>query len=105
MSNTGRADRRSRGALATAIALSVGCAQIAYVTAQNTPEASNMAQKKVSSEALSQKQQSIPLIAAAMATSDMPKLSTALNRGLDAGLTISEAKEILVQLYAYAGFP
>ncbi|WP_435406049.1 carboxymuconolactone decarboxylase family protein [Pseudomonas siliginis] len=29
----------------------------------------------------------------------------ALNRGLDAGLTISESKEILVQLYAYAGFP
>jgi alkylhydroperoxidase/carboxymuconolactone decarboxylase family protein YurZ len=28
-----------------------------------------------------------------------------LNQGLDAGMTISEAKEILVQLYAYAGFP
>src|SRR5687767_1166691 len=28
-----------------------------------------------------------------------------LNQGLDAGLTISGAKEILVQLYAYAGFP
>jgi alkylhydroperoxidase/carboxymuconolactone decarboxylase family protein YurZ len=28
-----------------------------------------------------------------------------LNQGLDAGMTIAEAKEILVQLYAYAGFP
>ena len=46
-----------------------------------------------------------PLIAAAMATSDMPKLNAALNQGLDAGLTVSEGKEILVQLYAYAGFP
>ncbi|MDU8544088.1 carboxymuconolactone decarboxylase family protein [Pseudomonas syringae group sp. J248-6] len=54
---------------------------------------------------LSGKQQAIPLIAAFMATSDMPKLDSALNQGLDAGLTISEAKEILVQLYAYAGFP
>lgn len=53
----------------------------------------------------SAKQQAIPLIAAAMATSDMPGLDAALNRGLDAGLTISEAKEILVQLYAYSGFP
>lgn len=40
-----------------------------------------------------------------MATSDMPKLNAALNQGLDVGLTISEAKEVLVQLYAYAGFP
>ena len=56
-------------------------------------------------EPLSARQQAIPLIAAAMATSDMPGLERALNRGLDAGLSISEAKEILVQLYAYAGFP
>ena len=28
-----------------------------------------------------------------------------MNQGLDAGLTVSDAKEILVQLYAYAGFP
>jgi alkylhydroperoxidase/carboxymuconolactone decarboxylase family protein YurZ len=57
------------------------------------------------SQTLTARQQAIPLIAASMASSDMPRLNTALNRGLDAGLTISEAKEILVQLYAYAGFP
>jgi len=57
------------------------------------------------SETLSARQQAIPLIAAAMAASDSPKLNAALARGLDAGLTISEAKEVLVQLYAYAGFP
>lgn len=57
------------------------------------------------SQALSPKQQAIPLMAAAMATSNMPQLNVALNRGLDAGLTISEAREILVQLYAYTGFP
>jgi len=57
------------------------------------------------SDALSAKQRAIPLIAASMAASDMPKLNTALNQGLDAGMTISEAKEVLVQLYAYAGFP
>ncbi len=57
------------------------------------------------SETLSARQQAIPLMAAFMASSDMPRLSAALSRGLDAGLTVSEAKEVLVQLYAYAGFP
>jgi alkylhydroperoxidase/carboxymuconolactone decarboxylase family protein YurZ len=32
-------------------------------------------------------------------------LKPALNDGLDAGLTVKEIKEILVQLYAYVGFP
>jgi quercetin dioxygenase-like cupin family protein/alkylhydroperoxidase/carboxymuconolactone decarboxylase family protein YurZ len=54
---------------------------------------------------LSARQQAIPLIASFMATSDMPRLNAALHQGLDTGMTISEAKEILVQLYAYAGFP
>ncbi|RKS28039.1 quercetin dioxygenase-like cupin family protein [Pseudomonas sp. WPR_5_2] len=57
------------------------------------------------SETLSAKQRAIPLIAAAMATSNLSALNAALNQGLDAGLTVSEAKEILVQLYAYSGFP
>ena len=54
---------------------------------------------------LSAKQAAIPLIAAATATSDMPRLRIALTEGVNAGLTVSEAKEILVHLYAYAGFP
>lgn len=57
------------------------------------------------SETLSARQQAIPLMAAFMATSNMEKLDAALNQGLDAGLTVNEAKEILVQLYAYTGFP
>lgn len=36
---------------------------------------------------------------------DMEKLKAYLNEGLDAGLTVNEIKEILVQMYAYAGFP
>lgn len=57
------------------------------------------------SETLSARQQAIPLMAASMAASQMDKLNSALNQGLDAGITINEAKEILVQLYAYTGFP
>lgn len=63
------------------------------------------ARARPSSEMLSARQQAIPLMGAFMASSDMPRLNAALNRGLDAGLTLSEAKEVLVQLYAYAGFP
>ncbi|MGJ7602759.1 (R)-mandelonitrile lyase [Variovorax sp. LT1R20] len=73
--------------------------------AQSTEESRAMARTQPTSEILSAKQQAIPLIASFMATGDMPKLNAALNQGLDAGMTISEAKEILVQLYAYAGFP
>jgi len=58
-----------------------------------------------SATALSQKQQAIGPIAAAMAIGDLPRLNASLQQGLDAGLAISETKEILVQLYAYAGFP
>lgn len=54
---------------------------------------------------LTLKQLAIAPIAANMAIGDMPRLHDALNRGLDAGLTLSEVKEVLVQLYAYAGFP
>lgn len=56
-------------------------------------------------DGLTPRQQAIPLIASSMAISDMSKLNVALNRGLDSGMGINEAKEVLVQLYAYAGFP
>jgi hypothetical protein len=54
---------------------------------------------------LNAKERAIVPIAAFTANGDLQKLKTALNEGLDAGLTINEIKEILVQLYAYAGFP
>ncbi|MGF6369027.1 4-carboxymuconolactone decarboxylase [Paraburkholderia sp. RAU6.4a] len=57
------------------------------------------------SETLTDRQQAIVPIAAFAATGDIANLNTSLDHGLDAGLTVSEAKEILVQLYAYAGFP
>lgn len=59
----------------------------------------------VNTQALSPKQRSIVTISAFTANGDLEKLKTALNTGLDAGLTINEIKEILVQMYAYAGFP
>jgi 4-carboxymuconolactone decarboxylase len=55
--------------------------------------------------ALNQRQQSIVPIAAFTADGDIDRLKPALSKGLDAGLTVNEIKEILVQMYAYAGFP
>nr|WP_315394599.1 carboxymuconolactone decarboxylase family protein [uncultured Duganella sp.] len=54
---------------------------------------------------LSARQQAIAPIAAFGATGNLPMLRAALDQGLDAGLTVAECKELLVQLYAYAGFP
>ncbi|WP_165939993.1 carboxymuconolactone decarboxylase family protein [Dyadobacter psychrotolerans] len=54
---------------------------------------------------LNLKQQSIISISALTSSGDLENLSKQLNAGLDAGLTVEEIKEILVQLYAYCGFP
>lgn len=104
MTSTTPAERRP-GAQAVAWALSLGLSIAPAHAAQQIEETKMMTTSQPASETLSAKQQAIPLIAAAMATSDMPRLDAALNRGLDADLTVSEAKEILVQLYAYTGFP
>jgi len=63
------------------------------------------AQNMNKSQAFSSKQQGIIPIAAFTAKGDLQKLMVSLNEGLDAGLTVNEIKEILVQLYAYTGFP
>ena len=54
---------------------------------------------------LNDRQKAIIPIAAFTANGNMPKLATALNKGMDTGLTINEVKEILIHSYAYAGFP
>jgi 4-carboxymuconolactone decarboxylase len=56
-------------------------------------------------ESLNLKHQKIVPIAAFTANGDLQRLSMALNEGLDAGMTINEIKEVLIHLYAYAGFP
>lgn len=56
-------------------------------------------------ETLSKRQEAIVPIASMTAKGDTKKLHQALVEGLEAGLTVSEIKEVLTQLYAYAGFP
>ena len=55
--------------------------------------------------ALTTRQQALVAIAACEAKGNIDGLKKALNEGFDGGLTISEAKEALSQLYAYTGFP
>jgi 4-carboxymuconolactone decarboxylase len=82
-----------RALLAAALALLLGVGTFSKVQAMNN------------ALSLDAKQQSIIAIAAFTASGDMEKLNTALNSGLEAGLTVNEIKEVLVQMYAYAGFP
>ena len=56
-------------------------------------------------EKLSAREQSIISIAAITAKGDLSTLKKELNTGLEAGLTVNQVKEVIVHVYAYAGFP
>jgi alkylhydroperoxidase/carboxymuconolactone decarboxylase family protein YurZ len=94
---------------ALAVALSLGLASALSHAATNMQETQEMTRTQATapsvSETLTARQQAIVPIAAFAAAGDIAKLNTALNEALDAGLAVSDAREILVQLYAYAGFP
>ena len=99
MSNTTHARRGSFTASAVIAAIALGVGSSLAVAAEQE-------RATMSSElALSARQQSIVPIAATTASGEMSQLHQALEQGLNAGLTVSEVKEILIQLYAYAGFP
>jgi 4-carboxymuconolactone decarboxylase len=100
MSNTTHASRTNRFGWALLAFIAIGSSHLPAAHAAGEPSRATS-----SANSLSGKQQSIAPIAAAMAVGDMARLDAALNRGLDAGLTVSDVKEILVQLYAYTGFP
>lgn len=55
--------------------------------------------------ALNAKQKSIATVASYAARGNQDGLKQALTEGLNAGVTVNEFKEILVQVYAYCGFP
>ena len=54
---------------------------------------------------LTAKEKSMVSISALAGAGDLPNLEKALENGLQNGLTLNEIKELLVQVYAYAGFP
>lgn len=104
-----QSDRHSKAPLRPAVlAVTLGLvAALSQAThAQETKQMNQVSAGAPSAaESLTARQQAIVPIGAFAAAGDMAKLNAALNQGLDAGMTISDTKEILVQLYAYAGFP
>lgn len=91
--------------IAYVLAMSFGLITVVCQAAPALQESQNMTSTSIASELLSVRQQAILPIAAFAAVGDLPRLNTALNQGLDTGLSVSDAREVLVQLYAYAGFP
>ena len=103
MSNTTPA--KSRKARVLTMALGLGMAAALGHATQTTQDSQGMTRAQTASDTLSARQQAIVPIAAFAAAGDIARLGTALNQGLEAGLTVGDAREVLVQLYAYAGFP
>lgn len=93
--------------LVAAFALGLGLSMAPSVAVEGSERKSTMphAAGSTVSTTLSVRQAVIPVIGAYAATGDLDSLNKVLREGLDAGLSISEIREILVQVYAYAGFP
>ncbi|WP_204373935.1 carboxymuconolactone decarboxylase family protein [Pseudomonas aeruginosa] len=105
MSSTAKRTKAKSGLAIGALSAALGLGELSQTAiAQEKANMSESAAASVS-EALNVRQQAIVPVAAFAAAGDIAGLSTALNQGLDAGMIISDAREVLVQLYAYAGFP
>ena len=114
MSNTMRIDRLVSPGRLGLLTLALTLASPLSHASTGVPEASRMTALNntasntttpTASDTLNARQQAIVPIAAFAAAGNIDKLNAALNQGLDAGLSINDVKEVLVQLYAYAGFP
>lgn len=64
-----------------------------------------LGENAMAENALSLKQKSIAAAASYAARGDQAGLKQALINGLDNGVSVNEFKEVLVQVYAYCGFP
>lgn len=105
MSSTTSRMRTKPGLAIAVIAAALGLGELTQsATAKENPNMS-ASSAGTATQNLNSHQQAIVPIAAFAAAGDIAGLNRALNQGLDAGLTISDAREVLIQLYAYAGFP
>lgn len=86
-------------------AASLGWMSVTGHAAQETTTMQPPSIPQIQSSTLTARQQAIIPIAAFAAAGDIDGLKPALEQGLSVGLGVNEVKEILVQLYAYAGFP
>ena len=91
MSNTTPA--KSRKARVLTMALGLGMAAALGHATQTTQDSQGMTRAQTASDTLSARQQAIVPIAAFAAAGDIARLGTALNQGLEAGLTVGDARE------------
>lgn len=68
-------------------------------------ENTNAQSQTEGTQTLNARQKNMAAISALTAQGELAGLEKALGSGLNAGLTVNEIKESLVQLYAYCGFP
>lgn len=98
--------KRGQAAMAITFMIGLGATETAWsdpIETGNSMTSSTSHQS--SSTSLSAQQQAVVILAALAAAGDMLRLNTALDQALETDLTVSELREVLVQLYAYAGFP
>lgn len=105
MSSTAKHIKSKSNLAIGALTLALGLGELNQTTTAQENQNMTASTSASISDTLNARQQAIVPVAAFAAAGDIAGLNAALNRGLDAGLTISDAREILVQLYAYAGFP
>jgi len=101
MRNTTRVSHIASATFGLALSLA---AMFAHAS-PNPQEPRDMTHIESPAATLSVRQQAIVPIASLAAAGDITRLDAAIEQGLDAGLAISDIREVLVQLYAYAGFP
>lgn len=75
------------------------------VTDEEYATAVNTSTSVYDNQALSAREQAIVAIASYTGKGDLEHLPLALTEGLKSGMTVNEIKEILIQAYAYCGFP
>ncbi len=98
--------KQGQVAMATTFMIGLGVTQTAWSDPIGKGNTMNPPTSHPSSPtSLSGRQQAVVVLAALAAAGDMPRLNSALDKALQAGLSVSELREVLVQLYAYAGFP
>lgn len=108
MNNTHSEWQRQTRAVVTWLGFGLGL-MTAHSDASTRPkDTTNMQHQFAGSESkvdLTPQQRALIPIAVYGSIGDMPKLEDALVVGLESGLSVNEIKEVLIQLYAYAGFP
>lgn len=100
-----RSTKANEALAKTLLTASVAWMSVTGHAAQETTTMQPPSIPQSQSSTLTARQQAIIPISAFAAAGDIDKLKPALEQGLSAGLSVNEVKEILVQLYAYAGFP